>query len=78
LIKSSTDVGFELKGGSHLVLALHYKGSANTPKEVVPGINVIVTKKKPSKFAKVFQMHSSKNDIAPHTTGKKKFIFFCN
>lgn len=63
-------VGFKLKGGSHLLLGLHYKGTPNTPKQVVPGINVVVTKKKQPKLGRVFMMHSSKNDIAPHTTGK--------
>lgn len=63
-------VGFKLKGGSHLLLGLHYKGTQDASKEIVPGINVIVTKKKQPKLARVFMMHSSKNDIAPHTTGE--------
>ena len=63
------DVGFQLKGGSYLVLALHYKGVQNLPPSVTPGIDVVVTKKKPSKIAKVFMMHSSKNYIEPHTSG---------
>lgn len=70
------DVGFELKGGSHLVLALHYKGVPNLPKSVTPGVNVITTKKKPSKLARVFMMHSSKNYIDPHTTGIIIIIIF--
>jgi hypothetical protein len=56
------------------VLALHYKGVPNLPSSVTPGIDVVVTKKKPSKLARVFMLHSSKNSIAPHTTGVKNKI----
>jgi len=63
------DVGFQLKAGSHLILALHYKGVPDLPPSVTPGVDVVVTKKRPSKLARVFMMHSSKNVIAPHTTG---------
>ena len=64
------DVGFHLKGGSHIVLSLHYKGVSNLPKNVTPGVNVIVTNKKPSKKAGVFMMVNSFDSIKPHTTGK--------
>jgi hypothetical protein len=63
-------VGFHLKGGSHLVLSLHYKGASNLPKSVTPGVNVVVTKKRPAKRAGVFMMVNSFDSITPHTTGK--------
>jgi hypothetical protein len=70
------DVGFELKAGSHLVLALHYKGNPGLPASITPGINVITTKRKPSKIARVFMMHSSKNFIPPKTTGRMISLTF--
>ena len=63
-------VGFYLKGGSHLVLSLHYKGISNLPKNVTPGVNVIVTSKRPPKRAGTFMMVNSFDSIEPHSTGK--------
>ena len=75
-------VGFYLKGGSHIVLSLHYKGVSDLPKSVTPGVNVIVTNKRPEKRAGVFMMVNSYDYISPKTTGKclKDFTtkFFSN
>lgn len=64
------DVGFHLAGGSHVILALHYKNPGNLPKDVVPGINVEMTKKRPSKVAGVFQLINDYDQIQPNRTGK--------
>jgi hypothetical protein len=65
-------VGFHLKGGSHIVLSLHYKGVSNLPKSITPGVNVIVTNKRPAKRAGVFMMVNSYDYITPHTTGESE------
>ena len=70
------DVGFHLAGGSHIILALHYKNPANMPKDTVPGINVVMRKKKTSKLAGVFQLINDYDEIQPNRTGKKSFRHF--
>jgi hypothetical protein len=65
------DVGFYLSGGSHIVLALHYKNPENLPKDVVPGINVVMSKKKTSKLAGVFQLINDYDEIQPNRTGER-------
>lgn len=64
------DVGFYLPGGSHLVLALHYKDVSRLPPTITPGVKVMVTDKRPTKKAGVFMMVNSFNGIQPHSTGK--------
>ena len=63
------DVGFHLPAGSHIVFALHYKNLGNVPKEMTPGINVAVTKKRPAKTAGVFQILNDYDGIEPNRTG---------
>lgn len=63
------DVGFHLPGGSHIVLALHYKDVGHIPKEIVPGINVVLTKEVPGKLAGVFQIINDYNEIKANSTG---------
>jgi len=72
------DVGFYLKGGSHLVLALHYKGASSFPPTVTPGVKVIVSEQRPTKMAGVFMMVNSYNSILPHTTGLKVLLYNLN
>ena len=69
------DVGFYLKGGSHIVLSLHYKGASSLPKSVTPGVNVIVTSKRPAKRAGTFMMVNSFDSIEPHTTGRQSQFY---
>ncbi len=68
------DVGFQLAPGSHIILALHYKNPGNTPKDITPGINMVVTKKRPSKLAGVFQLINDYDKIAPNRTGNCETI----
>ena len=70
------DVGFHLPGGSHIVLALHYKNPGNLPKDITPGINVAVTKKRPSKTAGVLQLINDYDEIKPNRTGMFLFSNF--
>ena len=63
------DVSFHLAPGSHIILALHYKNPGNTPKEITPGIEMVVTKKRTSKVAGVFQIINDYDGISPNRTG---------
>ena len=74
------DVSFHLAPGSHIILALHYKNPGNTPKEITPGIDMVVTKKRTSKVAGVFQIINDYDGISPNRTGiigNKRFFRCC-
>ncbi len=66
------DVSFHLAPSSHIILALHYKNPGNTPKEITPGINMVVTKQRTSKSAGVFQLINDYDEIGPNRTGTFK------
>ena len=72
------DVGFHLPAGSHIVMNLHYKDLGNIPTEVTPGINVVITKKRPSKIAGVFQLINDYNGISPNRTGNQQVNYNFN